>query len=342
METGASMEIKNMYMDKSETDVFIPQKQRMCFFNSNDLSTERGQHSHMLKIILLAIIPVFVLLIQSSIYISNDSKVVSQQKSVRDNISFSVEIGLLVHYLQLERGATALYISSGGSNLVLTSLESNRLKTDIALDSLTKWISVTCPTHFLTRKAYQVRLQDYRKKLEPTNTTIKAAVEFYSNDNDVMIDWVGLTVKDSESETTWQELTAYHMLLLSKEQAGIERAVGSTFFARGSFSVEELLWYTEKKILGATYLERSMQYSTFVRTIIDDEYTNTHLSTELVIMREKIIANNSSLASVAAGILWFDNMTQYINILKDIQDGLAQNWMGYVITIVLAIRIAYA
>lgn len=233
MDTCASMEIKDMYMDKSEIEVFIPLKQRICFFNSNDLLTKRGQHAHMLKIILLAIIPVFVLLIQSSIYISNDSKVVSQQKSVKDNISFSVEIGLLVHYLQLERGATALYISSGGSNLVLTSLESNRLKTDIALDSLTKWISVTCPSHFLTLKAYRVRLQDFRKKLKPTNTTIKAAVEFYSNDNDVMIDWVGLTVKDSESETTWQELTAYHMLLLSKEQAGIERAVGSTFFARG-------------------------------------------------------------------------------------------------------------
>lgn len=67
-----------------------------------------------------------------------------------------------------------------------------------------------------------------------------------------------------------------------------------------------------------------MQYSTFVRTIIDERYTNTHLLTELVIMREKIIANSSSLASVTAGILWFNNMTQYINILKDIQDGLAQ------------------
>lgn len=96
------------------------------------------------------------------------------------------------------------------------------------------------------------------------------------------------------------------------------------FVYTGSFSVEELLWYTERKILGATYLERSMQYSKFVRTIIDERYTNTHLLTELVIMREKIITNSSSLASVTAGILWFNNMTQYINILKDIQDGLAQ------------------
>lgn len=67
-----------------------------------------------------------------------------------------------------------------------------------------------------------------------------------------------------------------------------------------------------------------MQYSKFVRTIIDERYTNTHLLTELVIMREKIITNSSSLASVTAGILLFNNMTQYINILKDIQDGLAQ------------------
>jgi hypothetical protein len=37
--------------------------------------------------------------------------------SVSD-ISFSVDIGFLVHLLQLERGTTALYISSGGSDIV--------------------------------------------------------------------------------------------------------------------------------------------------------------------------------------------------------------------------------
>jgi hypothetical protein len=41
-------------------------------------------------------------------------------------------------------------------------------------------------------------------------------------------------------------------------------------------------------------------------------------------MRQQILSNNGSTASVICGILWFDNMTSYINILNIIQDNVAQ------------------
>jgi hypothetical protein len=118
-------------------------------------------------------------------------------------------------------------------DIVFTNLEAKRLNTDIALNSLGDWLTLTSPNHFRSRDVFRVHLQAYRDGLDPLNTTVQAAIKFYSNNNEIIIDWVGLTVRDSQSESTWQLLTAYHMLLLSKEQAGTERAIGTTFFAGG-------------------------------------------------------------------------------------------------------------
>jgi hypothetical protein len=84
----------------------------------------------MFKIISVAVIPIFFLISESLVSITNDVESLAQHKSVRGDISFSVDIGFLVHLLQLERGTTALYISSGGSDIVFTNLEAKRLNTD--------------------------------------------------------------------------------------------------------------------------------------------------------------------------------------------------------------------
>lgn len=202
---------------------------------SDDLGTKKGQNTQMCKIIVLAVIPMFVLLIQCSVIISEDHQHINTQESVRENISFSVEVGLLVHNLQIERGTTALYVSSNYSSIVLNTLVTKRGNTDSALESFSKWLSLTVPDFFQSRESYRVHLTDYRNNLNSLNETIRGVIDFYSADINLMIGWVGSTVKDSQSESAWQDLTAYHMLLLSKEQAGIERALGSTFYARGKF-----------------------------------------------------------------------------------------------------------
>ena len=67
-----------------------------------------------------------------------------------------------------------------------------------------------------------------------------------------------------------------------------------------------------------------MQYSDSVKKMLDVYYTHTDLAKELNSMRQQISANNEISASVIDGMLWFDNMTSFINILKIIQDELAQ------------------
>ncbi|KAH3817435.1 hypothetical protein DPMN_118971 [Dreissena polymorpha] len=55
---------------------------------------------------------------------------------------FSVEISAVVHAMQIERGTTALYVSSNGDTFVRTRLPNCYRETDTAFDGLSKWVSI--------------------------------------------------------------------------------------------------------------------------------------------------------------------------------------------------------
>lgn len=213
------------------TDMFIPLK-RCCICNE-DLSSKRGQNIQLAKIIVLAIIPLIVLLIQGGITVANDEKTISVEMKIADNIRFSVHIGGLIHNLQLERGTTVLYLSKNKDSDVFSDLQNRRLLTDKSVYSLSQWLSGNVPTYFRSGEAFYNHLQNYRDSVNNSNTTINDVIKWYSDVNDVTVGWIGSLIVESDYVTRWQPLIAYHMLLMSKEQAGIERALGSIFFNTG-------------------------------------------------------------------------------------------------------------
>ena len=87
----------------------------------------------------------------------------------------------------------------------------------------------------------------------------------------------------------------------------------------GSFSRNDLLWYSEKKFLGENYLTMAQQYSAEIRTLLNERYTGSLLSSDLDIMKRAILNNDSTAPSLSEAVNWFDNMTGYIDILNDIE-----------------------
>ncbi|KAK3104351.1 hypothetical protein FSP39_000103 [Pinctada imbricata] len=310
--------------DKEEHLVTVKKKRR---FLTADLTSRHGQKIQIGKIVLSAIIPIILLFGETTYRLIVSVTELKKVNGIQDEILFSLETGTVVHYLQIERGTTALFIGSNGSATVYNNLLAKYELTDDAIDSLTKWPTTTYPAHFQTRAIFKNHILEFRNNLVPWRMHVSVAedIKFYTDDNAVIISWVADSAKKSEGGTTWQTLIAYHMLILSKEQAGIERALGGVFFAQGSFSLDELLWYNEKKTLGETYLERAEQYSSTIESMLSERYTSTSLHGQLQIMKSFIMQNDSSMSSVSAGIQWFDNMTEYINILKIIQDSMGQD-----------------
>ncbi|CAC5382252.1 Guanylate cyclase 32E,Guanylate cyclase soluble subunit beta-2,Head-specific guanylate cyclase,Retinal guanylyl cyclase 2,Heat-stable enterotoxin receptor,Olfactory guanylyl cyclase GC-D,Atrial natriuretic peptide receptor 2,Receptor-type guanylate cyclase gcy-9,Receptor-type guanylate cyclase Gyc76C,Receptor-type guanylate cyclase gcy-27,Receptor-type guanylate cyclase gcy-18,Receptor-type guanylate cyclase gcy-28,Speract receptor,Receptor-type guanylate cyclase gcy-29,Receptor-type guanylate cyclase gcy- len=310
-----------------QTDLFVPIK-RCCTCNEN-LSTKRGQNIILVKILVLAIIPIIVLVIQGGITIADDNNHVRIQNKVEADIKFSVEIGLLVHNLQIERGTTTMYVSSGRMD-ILPVLQSKRKITDKSLNALGEWISLSTPGYFRSKNTYFQRLREYRNTFDSLNKSSSEVIRFYSNDTDVILAWLGSVITNAKyvTGTRWQPLIAYHMILLSKEQAGMERALGGVFYEKGSVSSSELLWYKEKATLGVSYLARSMEYSNTVQKQINSRYTSSELEAVINSMRTVILANNSTHGSAETSIAWPNNITSYIDLLKEIQDILSQEIIG--------------
>lgn len=213
------------------TDLLIPLK-RYCICN-DDLSSKRGQNIQLAKIIVLAIIPLVVLLIQGGIAVADDEKTIAVEMKIANNIRFSVHIGKLVHNLQLERGTTVLYLSTNRESEVSSDMQNKRLLTDKSVQSVSLWLPGSAPTYFRSGEAFHNYLQIYRDSVNNSNTTINDVIKWYSEVNDVIVGWIGSLIVESDYVTRWQPLIAYHMLLMSKEQAGIERALGSLFFNTG-------------------------------------------------------------------------------------------------------------
>ncbi|KAJ8319765.1 hypothetical protein KUTeg_001352 [Tegillarca granosa] len=179
-----------------------------CNGCSDDLMTRKGRRTNLQKIIILSIIPVIALLIIIGIQVYQDELTLSQTKGVKDGVLFSLETGNVVHFTQIERGTTALYVSSKGDVLVYENLRKTYLDTDYAIGNLSKWPAMESPPHFVSRENYFKRIKEYRDTLDPFNETVKQVIQFYTKDNALIINWVAESIKLLKSGSFWQQLIA--------------------------------------------------------------------------------------------------------------------------------------
>ena len=225
----------HLFLDDQKA-IVEPIKKKKSFWTT-DLTTSRGQKIQISKIVLSALIPIVLLFAEATYRLSLSATELSGVSKVQDEILFSLETGTVVHFLQIERGTTALFIGSNGSTTVYNDLLTKYTKTDDAINSLTRWPSTSTPAHFQSRNAFKNKIIEFRNNLVPwhNHVTVAEDITFYTDNNAIIIGWVADSAKSSERGKVWQTLVAYHLLILSKEQAGIERALGGVFFAQGMY-----------------------------------------------------------------------------------------------------------
>ncbi|XP_050413461.1 atrial natriuretic peptide receptor 2-like [Patella vulgata] len=170
---------------------------------------------------------------------------------------------------------------------------------------------------FVSVERYREHIYNFRQTLNTPVLTVDEAIEFYSSDVDIFISWTAKSIQKSRSGTMWPVLVGYHLLMLAKEQAGIERARGSTFFSKGGFNAIEVLKYSEKRILGENYLRQASEYSPIVSSVLTEKYDGQDLAFNINSMKKSIKENNLTGPSIETGQMWFGNMTLFINILQE-------------------------
>ncbi|CAM3895281.1 methyl-accepting chemotaxis protein [Arcobacter cloacae] len=284
------------------------------------------------KLILIMLIPLTVVILLAA-KLAVDSFSTSKNLRALDNVVIlSVKIGDLVHETQKERGMTAGFLGSNGDKFK-TELPTQRLAVNDKLNELNSFLNT------FNKDAYSLEflenLNNSLKKLQDLNTTrngvdtlsinANIAIGYYTDTNTSLLNTIGTITKLSNSSKVSQELVSYMNFLLSKERAGIERAVGTNTFAKNSFG-EGM-----KARLYTLVAEQNAYMDSFLKVAPFEivEFYKTNFQGEAIDeiqkMRKTLLYSNIESNFGVDANYWFKQMTDKINILKKIEDYISTN-----------------
>ncbi|XP_074654765.1 uncharacterized protein LOC141908568 [Tubulanus polymorphus] len=333
-EVSTSADLTTHQWDKAIHEAVITggdgnRKGLINLFKASDPSSKKGKRIQMFKLLFLTMIPIFTLCVLTilDMAVINRNNIIKGM--IRDVIKFSTEAGTLVHQLQKERDMTTLHLSTLGSETRMF-LKEVYPQVDMAVSKMSKWQGNTKKdgAHFRTKFEFQQLLMEHRLRLKPENTNVYKEIDFYTRTIAVFIDWMYDAIQESRDGDVWRTLVAYQLLVMAKEDLGIERTLGGLYYSKGRFSsYKDYLWWLERHHAGIGNLETAIQFSGFVAKIMEEE-KNSHrknFTLSITSMREEISRNDymSTNASLEMSTWWFDNMTIYMDMYFKVQVKLA-------------------
>ena len=285
------------------------------------------------KIKTLSFFPL-VFIICMSFYIDMDlynkqSKLVD----VKEIIDLNERISLLLHETQKERGITSAFLGTKGAKFKDTLITQKEL-TNKNIEEFKKTINKISVEKYPENGKNLIdnvlkelsSIQNIRSDVDSLAIDAKKAIAYYTDLNATLLSFVALTSTIADSESTIKSIIAYYNFLMAKERAGIERAVGSNTFASKTFAsgmfVKYLGLVNEQKIFFDAFFMYVGENKTFF-----NEKINHPVIQEVQKMRELLLSygENKDVVLDIDSTIWFDKMTQKIDILKQIDDYLAKN-----------------
>ena len=285
------------------------------------------------KIKTLSFFPL-VFIIGMSFYI--DMNLYNKQSKlvdVKEIIDLNERISLLLHETQKERGITSVFLGTKGAKFKDTLITQKEL-TNKNIEEFKKTINKISVEKYPENGKNLIdnvlkelsSIQNIRSDVDSLAIDAKKAIAYYTDLNATLLSFVALTSTIADSESTIKSIIAYYNFLMAKERAGIERAVGSNTFASKTFAsgmfVKYLGLVNEQKIFFDAFFMYVGENKTFF-----NEKINHPVIQEVQKMRELLLSygENKDVVLDIDSTIWFDKMTQKIDILKQIDDYLAKN-----------------
>ncbi len=255
----------------------------------------------------------------------------SSNKSVNNAFILAKDFSNLLHETQKERGATAGYLGSKGKKFA-KKLPAQRKLTNAKLALLQakirKFSYGVYPKELQQRvkKAYAYinRLESMRSQVSDFKAGTKEAIGYYTNMNAKILDVIAFITHLPKKVSNERVAVAFYNFLMSKERAGIERAVLSNAFARNKF----LPGMKDKFVKLITEQSSFMQSFVAVadkKTISFYQRTMQGKAIEEVNKMRKIALHANTIGGFGVdATYWFNTITQKINLLKKVDDHLSE------------------
>jgi len=244
-------------------------------------------------------------------------------------INFSKTLSALIHETQKERGMSAGFLSSKGRKFA-TLLPQQRVLTDEKILKYKKFIKNIDFSIFPKElrkninklNNYLEELSTVREKVSNQQISFVKEVKWYTEMNKIILDTVAISAKLAPDKSIALDLNSYTNFLKAKERAGIERAVGSAVFGKNVITKPLLIKFVK------LITEQNSYIDSFLATANEEMkkiYFTTSKKEPFIKVEEyrKLILSKESNYNVNPEI-WFKIITQKINLLKQIDDKIAE------------------
>jgi len=281
------------------------------------------------KLLLIILLPLLTLGILSANLIHDKSNTVSEMVSLQSNIKLSASVSRLVHELQKERGMTAGFLGSKGAQFSDTIVE-QRKTTDQRLAELRQAIrtiqfdeaskTVETSLHKVMKNIEQ--LAEIRNSVTRFDISFKNALTYYTSTNAEFLSVVDYVIKRSHDPEIKTMVTAYSSFLLSKERAGIERAVLANTFAKNKFGPGMLNKFVSLVAEQNIMLSRFLALANVSAKLLFEQTIQGPFIDSTEAMRLTAFQNGGKGNFGISSTDWFKMQTGKINLLKKVEDGL--------------------
>ena len=192
-------------------------------------------------------LPLVIATLLACVMLVSEVRNLSEARSLQNKMVLIKTLGRLVHEQQKERGATSIFLNTGGASFAV-ELRAQRDETDRAVQAFTTALTDVriadgSALESEIRKISETlgRRSSHRAAVDGLEIPVRDALGHYTMHNATMLAAVKLVGSISKDTGISVSVIALGSFLLAKEFAGLERAIGAGGFAAGSFDLNRSL-----------------------------------------------------------------------------------------------------
>ncbi|MFY0990059.1 nitrate- and nitrite sensing domain-containing protein [Halomonas sp. C05BenzN] len=288
------------------------------------------------QVLLLLALPMLALLGLASTEVANRWKLANDMASLDELVVLSTRSGEVIHHLQRERGASAVFLGSGGAQGHDTLVEQRRL-TDAARQELGSLLASFEAERFGADFEAELagalasigRLDEMRNAVDREGISGPESNAYFTATIGGILDTLSAIADISPDAGIAGKVNAYVSYMHGKERAGQERATGAASIAAGRFTLAQHQHYSR------IVAEQGVYLGLFARQAgadLVDLAERTVRSPEVdEVMRIRRLILDGGLSGELGGTdaaYWFQVATTRIDLMKEVEDRLADDLLA--------------
>jgi methyl-accepting chemotaxis protein len=283
------------------------------------------------KIGLSFLLPFLVILGLSVTLLAGKIGVLRESTTLSDAAPLATRINILVHEIQKERGASAVFLGSHGQRFG-DEMRAQRQVADKARQDLAATLQgldasrlgAGFPPKLAAAQRRVAELVASRSEIDAVGLDLKTSNANFARTIRALLDVVDQIASLSGDPRVGAMVATYLKLMDGKEMAGQERAAGAGGFASGRFDPETFRDFVgivarEDVMLGEFLAHANAAEVEFYNRTLDSDVTRT----ELAMRQTALAAGAGGDVSSVSGPDWYNATTARINLMKIVEDRMA-------------------